>query len=309
MRFSRQRNTEAAGKDNAMLSFFETLTEYFQDPFLSGVIAKALIIGVPVALCASLLGVSLVLKRFSMIGDGLSHVGFGALAVTTLLNFGASPDSPSTLIISLPIVMAAAFFLLRISQNSRINGDAAIALVSTGAIAIGYLLFHLSGNGGPADVCSSLFGRSTILSIDDAILPISLLLSAAVLTLYLISYTKIFSITFDENFASATGVKTKRYNLLIALLTAVTIVLGMQLVGAIMISGLIVFPTLTAMRVCKSFRGVVVTAAVISVSCFVTGFFLATVYDIPTGPSVITVNLVLFLIFSLFSAVLRRVKK
>lgn len=289
-----------------MTLFFERLAEYFRDPFVSGVIIKALIVGVPIALCASLLGVTLVLKRLSMIGDGLSHVGFGALAIATVLNFGSSSSSSSTLLISLPIVIVAAFFLLRLSQNSRVNGDAAIALVSTGAIAVGYLLFSITGNGEPADVCSSLFGKSTIINIDDIIVPISLGLSVVVLALYLISYTKIFSITFDENFATATGVKTRRYNMLIALLTAVTIVLGMQLVGAIMISGLIVFPTITAMRVCKSFKAVVITAGLLSVICFVLGFFIAAVYDFPTGPSVICVNLAVYIIFSAASLFLRK---
>lgn len=289
-----------------MTGFFNTLIEYFRDPFVSGVIIKALVVGIPVALCASLLGVTLVLKRLSMIGDGLSHVGFGALAIAAALNFGASANSTATLLISLPIVIVAAFFLLRLSQNSKVNGDAAIALVSTGAIAVGYLLFNVTGSGEPADICSSLFGKSTIINIDNVIVPISLALSIIVLTLFILSFNRIFSITFDENFASATGVKTKRYNLLIALLTAVTIVLGMQLVGAIMISGLIVFPTITAMRVCKSFKSVVVTSGIISVVCFVIGFFAAAVYDFPTGPSVITVNIIVFGAFTVASILMRK---
>lgn len=289
-----------------MTGFFNTLIEYFRDPFVSGVIIKALVVGIPVALCASLLGVTLVLKRLSMIGDGLSHVGFGALAIAAALNFGASANSTATLLISLPIVIVAAFFLLRLSQNSRVNGDAAIALVSTGAIAVGYLLFNVTGSGEPADICSSLFGKSTIINIDNVIVPISLALSIIVLTLFILSFNRIFSITFDENFASATGVKTKRYNLLIAILTAVTIVLGMQLVGAIMISGLIVFPTITAMRVCKSFKSVVVTSGIISVVCFVIGFFAAAVYDFPTGPSVITVNIIVYGAFTIASMLLRK---
>lgn len=289
-----------------MTGFFNTLIEYFRDPFVSGVIIKALVVGIPVALCASLLGVTLVLKRLSMIGDGLSHVGFGALAIAAALNFGASANSTATLLISLPIVIVAAFFLLRLSQNSKVNGDAAIALVSTGAIAVGYLLFNITGSGEPADICSSLFGKSTIINIDNVIVPISLALSIIVLTLFILSFNRIFSITFDENFASATGVKTKRYNLLIAILTAVTIVLGMQLVGAIMISGLIVFPTITAMRVCKSFKSVVVTSGIISVVCFVIGFFAAAVYDFPTGPSVITVNIIVYGAFTIASILMRK---
>ncbi len=286
-----------------MTEFFNTLLEYLNDPFVSKIIVKALLVGIPIALCASLLGVTLVLKRLSMIGDGLSHVGFGALAVATALNFGASSSSSQTLLISLPIVIIAAFFLLRLSESGKLNGDAALALVSTGAIAVGYLIFSITGNGEPADVCSSLFGKSSIINIDDIVVPISIGLSVIVLTIYLVSYSRIFSITFDESFAAATGVKTKRYNLLLAMLTAVTIVLGMQVVGAIMISGLIVFPTVTSMRVCKSFKSVVICAGIVSVVCFVLGFFVGAVYDFPTGPSVITANIIAYVIFWLYSVV------
>ena len=288
------------------MNAFHTLMDYLQDPFLAGMIGKALLVGIPISLCASLLGVTLVLKRYSMIGDGLSHVGFGALAIATLLNMGGGTDRTSTLLISLPLVLVAAFLLLRMSQSAHTQGDAAIALVSTGAIAIGYMIFTVSGTGSPADVCTSLFGRSTVLSLSDTLVALSFGLSVAVLTLYLLCYSQIFSLTLDETFEEATGVKTKRYQTLIALLTAVTIVLGMQLVGAVMISGLIVFPTLTSMRLFKSFRGVVISTAILSVSCYVLGFLFATVYDLPTGPAVICVNLVLYLTFSLLAKVRRR---
>lgn len=282
--------------------FIETLIGYLNDPYISKLIWKALAVGIPVALCASLLGVTLVLKRYSMIGDGLSHVGFGALAIATALNMGTQNSyGLDTIFITLPIVIIAAFLLLRMSHNSKVKGDAAIALISTGAIAIGYIIYNLSENGEPADVCSSLFGKSTIIYIDDLVVPIAIGLAVAVLTLYFLSYSKIFSITFDEDFAYATGVKVKKYNMLIALLTAVTIVLGMQLVGAVMISGLIVFPTVTSMQISKSFKGVVVLSGIISVISFVLGFIIAAVYSIPIGPSVIAVNLVAYIVIALIT--------
>ncbi len=293
-----------------MSFIFETLSSYFANPLLSEVIIKALLVGVPVALCASLLGVTLVLKRLSMIGDGLSHVGFGALAISTALNLyaGAGDYSLSTLLVTLPIVIIAAFFMLKLTRQGKSNGDAVIAVVSTGAIALGYIIYTVSGNGAAADVCSSLFGKSSIISIDDIVVPISLALSVAVIAMYLLSYSKIFSITFDETFASATGVNVSFYNTLLAILTAVTIVLGMQLVGSVMISGLIIFPTLSAMRLFRSFKRVVIFAAICSVVCFVIGFMIAAVYGLPTGPSVICVNVIVFALCSLSSMILRNKK-
>lgn len=286
-----------------MSEFFETIQYYWSIDFIRTIIIRAMIIGIPVALCASLLGVSLVLKRYSMIGDGLSHVGFGALSIAAALNLNTDGGNYSykSLLICLPIVIIAAFMLLRLTENSKIKGDAAIALVSTGAIAVGYIIYSLSGKGSAADVCGSLFGRSSIISIDAAAVPFSIGLSVIVLTVYFVSYTKVFSITFDESFASATGVHVKSYNIIISLLTAITIVLGMQLVGAIMISGLIIFPTLTAMRLCKTFRSVVIVSGAVSVLCFVIGFFIATVYKLPTGPTVIAINLLLFIVFTIIS--------
>ena len=288
-----------------MKYIFDTLSMYFSDPVLSGVLIRALVVGVPIALCAALLGVTLVLKRYSMIGDGLSHVGFGALAVATALGLGgeAGVYSTSTLLISLPSVIIAAFLMLRLSQSSEIKGDAVIALVSTGAIAVGYIIFSLSGNGAAADVCSSLFGKSSVISIDDIAVPISLALSVAVIALYVFSYTRIFSVTFDESFSKATGVRVNTYNTLLAVLTAVTIVMGMQLIGAVMISGMIVFPTLSAMRVASSFKRVVILSAVISVLSYIVGFFIAAVYGLPTGPSVICVNIAVFIVASVISLI------
>lgn len=241
-----------------MIDLFLQMLSY---PFLT----RAIVVGTLVSLCASLLGVSLVLKRYSMIGDGLSHVGFGALAIATAAN--AAP-----LAVAIPIVVAAAFLLLRLSENSKIKGDAAIALISTGALAIGVMAISLS-NGTNIDVYNYMFG--SILAMSRGDVRLSVVLAAAVLTLYVIFYHKIFAITFDENFARATGVKAGWYNMLIALLTAITIVLGMRLMGTLLISSLVIFPALTSMRILKSFRSVVICSAVLSVLCFLIGIFFS----------------------------------
>ncbi|MDO4743522.1 MAG: metal ABC transporter permease, partial [bacterium] len=220
-----------------------TLSEMFSNPFIAGVIFKALIVGTLVSLCAALLGVSLVLKRCSMIGDGLSHVGFGTMALATVVGL----SSNFSLVVSIPIVIVAAWFLLRISENSKIKGDAAIGLLSTSAIAVGVILYNYS-SGMTTDVCNSMFGSSSVLMLNNSDLILSIVLSCVVLGLYALCYNKIFVVTFDENFASASGVNSQRYKTLISILTAVTVVLGMKMLGAIMISALIIFPALTAMR-------------------------------------------------------------
>lgn len=249
---------------------------------------KALLVGTLTALCSALLGVSLVLKRYSMIGDGLSHVGFGALCVAAVLNL-------APLKVAVPIVIAAAFLLLRVSENSRIKGDAAIALISSTSIAVGLILSsHV--NGISADVSGYMFG--SILSVEDSDVPLSVGLSLAVLVLYILFYNRIFSVTFDENFSKATGTNTGLYNALIAFLTAVTIVVGMKLMGTLLISSLIIFPPLSAMRVCKSFRGVVVTSAVLSVVCFFFGIVFSFAFEWPAGASVVAVNALAFLLFT-----------
>ena len=241
----------------------DVLVQMLSYPFL----IRAIVVGTLVSLCASLLGVSLVLKRYSMIGDGLSHVGFGALAIATAVN--AAP-----LAVAIPVVVAAAFLLLRLSENSKIKGDAAIALISTGALAIGVMAVSLS-TGMNIDVYNYMFGSILAISQEDVWL--SVILSIVVLALYVIFYHKIFAITFDENFARATGVKAGWYNMLIALLTAVTIVLGMRLMGALLISSLVIFPALTSMRIFKSFRSVVTCSAFLSVFCFLIGILIS--YD------------------------------
>ncbi|GHV84929.1 hypothetical protein AGMMS50230_05370 [Spirochaetia bacterium] len=252
-------------------------------------IVRAVIVGFLVSLCASLLGVSLVLKRYSMIGDGLSHVGFAALAVATALN--AAP-----LVVSIPIVVAAAFFLLRLSEHSKIRGDAAIALFSTGALAIGVTIISMT-TGMNTDVCNYLFG--SILAMSKADVRLSIVLSTAVLGLFALFYNKIFAVTFDENFARATGVRAGLYNMIIALLTALTIVLGMRMMGALLISSLIIFPALSSMRLFKSFRSVTVSSAIISVVCFMAGIVISYVFATPTGASVVLFNMVLFAVFSI----------
>jgi len=253
-------------------------------PFL----VRAFVVGVLVSLCAALLGVSLVLKRYSMIGDGLSHVGFGALAVATALNW-------APLLVSIPVVVLSAFFLLRMSENSTIKGDAAIALVSTGAIAAGVMVISFT-TGMNIDVYNYMFG--SILAMSKGDVGLSIGLSAAVLSLYVLFYSKIFAVTFDENFARATGTKAGLYNILIALLTAVTIGIGMRLMGALLISALIIFPSLTSMRVFKSFRSVVISSAVIALICFLTGITISYLYSTPAGASVVCVNILAFLLGS-----------
>ncbi|MCL1813060.1 MAG: metal ABC transporter permease [Treponema sp.] len=251
-------------------------------------IVRALVVGFLVSLCASLLGVSLVLKRYSMIGDGLSHVGFAALAIASVLNM-------SPLTVSVPIVVVSAFFLLRLSEHSKIRGDAGIALFSTGALAIGVMVISLT-TGMNTDVYNYLFG--SILAMSKADLRLSIALSVSVLLLFVVFYNKIFAVTFDETFARATGVKASLYNMIIALLTAVTIVLGMRIMGALLISSLIIFPALSSMRLFKSFRSVTISSALISVFCFLTGVIISYIFATPTGASVVVINILIFAVFS-----------
>ena len=256
-------------------------------------IYHAFIVGILIALCAALLGVSLVLKRFSMIGDGLSHVGFGALAVAAAMN--AAP-----LAVAIPVVILAAFLLLRLRESSRIKGDAAIAIISAGALAVGVTIVSIS-TGMTADIYNYMFGSINSLSSGDVIL--SVILSVTVLILYVIFYPKIFAVTFDEEFAKATGIRTGLYNLLIAFLTAIMIVLGMKLMGTLLISALIIFPPLTSMRLFKSFRSVVTGSAIISVVCFIIGISISYFYitpnnaSLPTGACVVLANIAAFIIF------------
>ena len=256
----------------------ENVIEMFSYPFM----VRAFIVGALVALCSSLLGVSLVLKRYSMIGDGLSHVGFGALAVAAALN--AAP-----LAVAIPVVIVAAVLLLRIRGNSRIKGDAAIALISTSSLAVGVMVISMT-TGMNTDVYNRL----------------SVALAVIVLALYVFFYHKIFAITFDETFAQATGVKADLYNTLIAILTAVTIVLGMRMMGALLISSLIIFPALTSMRVCRTFKSVIINSAVISVVCLVIGITVSYVWATPAGASVVMANIAALLLYTIFGTVKNR---
>ena len=252
-------------------------------------LVRALVVGVLICLCCALLGVSLVLKRFSMIGDGLSHVSFGAMAIGMAAGF-------APLYFALPIVIAAAFLLLRMSDRGRIKGDAAIALVSTGALAIGVMATSMT-TGMNVDIYNYMFGSILTMTSDDV--AISSVLSVCVIGLFVIFYREIFAVTFDESFAKATGTKVSAYNMLIAGLTAVTIVIGMKMMGALLISSLIIFPTMSSMRLCKSFRSVVISSSLVSVACFIAGLILSIKYEAPTGASVVCVNIYLLAVLTI----------
>lgn len=266
----------------------EAISQIFNYTFL----LRTVVVGALVSLCASLLGSSLVLKRYSMIGDGLSHVGFGALAIATAMN-------TAPLAVSIPVVVFTAFLLLRVSNNSSIKGDAAIAMISTGSLAVGITVLSLSA-GNSTDVDNYLFG--SILAMSDMDVYLSIGLSVIVIGMFLLFYHQIFAVTFDETFAQATGTKAELYNTLIALLTAITIVLGMRMMGAMLISSLIIFPALTSMRLCRTFKGVIITSAVVSLVCFFVGVVASYTYSTPTGASVVIANIVAFLAFSLVRA-------
>ena len=276
---------------------FENFISYFNYPF----VRYALIAGVLIALCAALLGVSLVLKRYSMIGDGLSHVAFGAMAVATVC--GVAPMT-----VTLPITIIAAIILLGITGNSKIKGDAAIAMISVGALAIGYLLLNIfsASSNVSGDVCTTLFGSTSILTLSESDVMLCAALAIVVLFVFIIFYHKIFAVTFDEAFASATGINTNAYNTLIAVVTAVVIVLAMKLVGALLISALIIFPALSAMRIFKNFFSVIVTASLISVFCAVLGIFIAILYGTPVGSTIVAANILIFITFNIIAKIKKR---
>lgn len=274
-----------------MINFF---TDFFSFAFLQ----RALIGGSLVAICASLLGTNLVLTRYAMIGDGLSHVAFGALAVAMAL-------SAAPMALALPVVMLAAFLLLRLSDSSRVRGDAAIAMLSSASMALGVIVISLT-SGMNTDLYSFMFG--SILSMSQTDLHLALALSALVTLLFALSYNKLFAVTFDENFARASGIKAGLWNAVLAGLAAVTIVLGMRIMGAILISSLIIFPPLTAMRLCGSFKGVTLVSAATSLTCFILGLFLSYALDLPSGPVIVLVNLAAFLLFSAIRLARKRIK-
>ena len=276
----------------------EMLQFYFSYPF----VRYALIVGMLIALCSSLLGVTLVLKRFSYIGDGLSHVAFGALAIATVF------DLTNTSLVVMPVTVVAAILILRTGQNPKIHGDAAIAMLSVGALAIGYLVMHLFSTSAniSGDVCSTLFGSTSILTLTKAEVWLCVIMSVVVVALFILLYNRIFAVTFDENFAKATGVSTNAYNMLIAVITAVIIVLAMNLVGSLLISALIIFPALSAMRVISNFKGVIIYAAVISVLCALFGIVLSILFSTPVGSTIVAANIVMFALNCVAGKLLRK---
>ena len=277
------------------MGFFETLASYLAFPF----VRYALIVGVLTALCSSLLGVTLVLKRFSFIGDGLSHVAFGAIAIASVLNLS------NEMLFVLPATVLCAVLLLRTGSSTKIKGDAAIAMVSVGALAVGYLLMHLfsTSTNLSGDVCSTLFGSTSILTLTIGEVILCVILSIAVICVFIVFYHKIFAVTFDENFAMAVGTNVGGYNLMIAVIIAVIIVLAMNLVGSLLISALVIFPALSAMRVFKSFFSVTVCSAVLSVVCTLVGMIVSIVGGTPVGSTIVAVDIAAFLIFAFIGRV------
>ncbi len=269
----------------------DKLIDYLQYPFVQ----YALIVGVLIALCSSLIGVSLVLKRFSFIGDGLSHVAFGAMAIASVLNL------TNQMIIVMPVTVVSAILLLRTGRNAKIKGDAAIAMISVGALALGYLLMNIFSTSSnlTGDVCSTLFGSTSMLTLTLTDVIVCGVISAIVVALFLIFYNKIFAVTFDESFATAVGTRSNRYNLLLAMIIAVIIVLAMNLVGSLLISALIIFPALSSMRLFKSFRSVTIFSAVLSVICAVSGIIISILAGTPVGATIVAADVGAFLICTL----------
>ena len=281
------------------MSIWEKLSYYWEYPF----VRYALIVGCLVALCSSLLGVTLVLKRYAFIGDGLSHVAFGVMAVATVLNL------TNNMILVMPLTILAAVLLLQTGEKARVKGDAAIAMVSVSALALGYMIMNVfpsSSSNVSGDVCTTLFGSASILTLTGTEVTISIILSAVVILLYVLLYNRIFAVTFDENFVRATGMPARTYNLIIAIIIAVIIVLGMNLVGSLLISALVIFPALSAMRLMYTFRGVVTLSAIISVFAALLGMLISILFSTPVGATIVSVDLVVYGIFLLLGRILRR---
>ena len=274
-----------------MTELFQKLAFYYGHPF----VRYAFIVGVLIAMCSSLLGVILVLKRFSFIGDGLSHVAFGAMAIATVLHLS------NNMLLVLPITVICAVLLLRTGKNARLSGDAAIAMISVGSLAIGYLLMNVFSTSAniTGDVCSTLFGSISILTLTQTEVWLCAIMSVLVIGVYLLFYNKIFSITFDESFATATGINASLYNLVTAVTIAVIIVLAMNLVGSLLISALVVFPALSAMRLFKSFRSVVICSALFSVICSAAGILVSILFGTPVGSTIVAIDILLFGVFYL----------
>lgn len=279
-----------------MNELISTLQYYFSFPF----VRYAFIVVLLIALCSSLLGVSLVLKRFSFIGDGLSHTAFGAMAVAAVTGI------TNRMIIILPVTVLSAVLLLRTGQNAKIKGDASIAMISVSALALGYMLMNLFpvSSNISADVCGSLFGSTSVLTLKKSDVILCFAMSLIVLAVYVLFYNKIFSVTFDESFSKATGINSDGYNLMIAVITAIIIVIAMNLVGSLLISALIIFPALSAMRIFKSFKSVTICSAVISVICASSGIILSIIFSTPVGATIVTADLAVFLLLSAVSLIM-----
>lgn len=273
----------------------EKLALYMEYPF----VRYAVLVGVMIALCASLLGVTLVLKRYSFIGDGLSHVAFGVMSIAAVLNLS------NNMIIVLPGTIVAAIFLLKTGQNAKIKGDAAIAMISVGALAFGYMLMNIfpTSSNLSGDVCSTLFGSTSILTLTSREVTICAVLSVIVVIIFILFYNKIFAVTFDETFARSTGVRADAYNLLIAVVIAVIIVVAMNLVGSLLISALVIFPALSAMRIFKTFKSVTIFSAILSVLCAFFGILISLLTGTPTGSTIVATDILAFGICSLIGSV------
>lgn len=280
------------------MEFFSSLKEYMSFPFVQ----YALIVGILISLCSSLLGVTLVLKRYSFIGDGLSHVAFGAMAIAAVFSL------TNNMLIVMPVTIICAILLLQTGQNTKIKGDALIAMISVAALALGYLIMNMFSTSAnvSGDVCSTLFGSTSILTLSKTDLWICVAMSVFVIAVFVIFYNKIFAVTFDESFASATGVHAGAYNMLIAVITAVIIVLAMNLVGSLLTSALIIFPALSAMRVFKSFRSVIICSAAVSVFCSVTGIIISIFASTPVGSTIVAVDILVFFGFYIAEQIIRR---
>ena len=280
-----------------MNEWLSKLQFYLEFPFVQ----YALVVGTLIALCSSLLGVTLVLKRFSYIGDGLSHVAFGATAIATIFQL------TDNIIIVMPVTILAAVLLLSKGRNTNIKGDAAIAMLSVGSLAIGYLLLNLFSNSAnlSGDVRSTLFGSTSILTLSENEVKICIVMSGFVVFTFILFYNKIFTVTFDENFAKATGIKAERYNLLIAIVIAVIIVLSMNLVGSLLISALIIFPALSSMRIIQNFKGVVICSGIISVICALVGMIVSILISTPVGSTIVVADIIVFILSCVSSKFLR----
>ncbi len=276
----------------------EQLILYLQYPF----VRYALIVGVLIALCSSLLGVTLVLKRFSFIGDGLSHVAFGAMAIASVVNLS------NEMLLVLPITILSAILLLRTGKNAKIKGDAAIAMISVGALAFGYLIMNIfsASSNLSGDVCSTLFGSTSILTLTGREVWLCVALSIVVLALFILFYNKIFAVTFDEDFSRAVGTNAEAYNLLIAVIVAVIIVLAMNLVGSLLISALVIFPALSAMRLFQNFKAVTICSAVLSVVCALAGMLISILAGTPVGSTIVAVDVLVFFLCCGAGAITRR---